>query len=564
MRRLRVAMAQINTFVGDLEFNRERIVSFIDAAEELQADIVSFPELAVTGYPPEDLVYKPQFVEDNLKELNKIAELYPNTVVAVGFVDKVKDKLYNAAAVLHEGKVQAVYHKQHLPNYGVFDEKRYFEPGTGCFVFELNGVGVAVNICEDIWFSEPTSNLAKYGGAELIINVNSSPYSLDKFEERQENLAKRSKENKVYIAYNNLVGGQDELVFDGGAMIFNPEGELTAVGKRFEEDLVVKDIEFSDEKRKPEQVKDKEITCEFVIATTKKDKPDLAEVEIKTLGHDEEVYEALVLGVKDYVHKNRFTKALVSLSGGIDSALSLAIAADALGSENLIAVYQPSAYSSKESEEDAFELAKNLGVKIEELSITGLYEDYLKLLEPFFKGAKMSEAEENIQARIRGNIAMAFSNKFGYIVLSTGNKSELSVGYATLYGDMAGGFAVLKDVYKTEVYHLAEYRNSIAEVIPKRIITKPPSAELRPDQKDQDTLPDYETLDAILKLYIEEFKTAKEIIDGDFENEVVFKTVHMVDANEYKRRQAPPGIKITPRAFGRDRRMPMTQGYIKK
>ena len=557
-------MAQINTFVGDLEFNRERILSFIDASEEMQADIVSFPELAVTGYPPEDLVYKPQFVEDNLKEIEKIAGSYPDTVVIVGFVDKVKDKLFNAAAVMHKGKVQAIYHKQHLPNYGVFDEKRYFEPGTGCFVFDLNDVNVAVNICEDIWFSEPTSNLAKYGGAELIINVNSSPFGLDKFKERQDNLAKRSKDNKVFVAYNNLVGGQDELVFDGGAMIFDPDGELISVGKRFEEDLVIKDLVFSDEKRKPQKSEEKAIACEFKVATTVKDKTDLEEIEIKTLGRDEEAYKALVMGVKDYVHKNKFKKALVSLSGGVDSALSLVIGADALGSENLIALFQPSDFTSGDSTEDALELAKNLDVKIEQLEITGLYEDYLNLLKPYFEDAKMSEAEENIQARIRGNIVMAFSNKFGYMVLSTGNKSELSVGYATLYGDMAGGFSVLKDVYKTEVYHLAKYRNTVSKVIPERIITKAPSAELRPNQKDQDTLPDYEVLDAILKHYIEEFKTAKEMVADGFDKDVVYKTVAMVDANEYKRRQAPPGIKITPRAFGRDRRMPITQGYIKR
>ncbi len=550
-------MAQINTIVGDLEYNKQKIITYIQKAKEQQADIVSFPELAICGYPPEDLVLKPGFVRDNLLELGEIAAVQPEIVAVVGFVDQVNDNLYNAAAVLHDGKVQAIYHKKHLPNYGVFDEMRYFATGQGYVIFELNGVNVGINICEDIWYKEPTGTIAQIGGAQLVINVNSSPYSLHKFEERQENLAERSNDNQVYIAYNNMVGGQDELVFDGGAMFTDMNGKMISHGSRFAEDLVVEDLKFSDTKRQSQLEP-------IVINTQEQPKQPLKKKASAKIGREEEIYSALVLGVRDYVTKNKFKKALISLSGGVDSALSLAIAVDALGADNLLAIYQPSRFSSEDSRQDSILMADNLGIKLHEISIDSLFEDYLQTLKPYFNDLPLSEAEENIQARIRGNIAMAFSNKFGYIVLSTGNKSEFSVGYATLYGDMAGGFAVLKDVYKTEVYRLADYRNSIGPTIPERILTKAPSAELSPNQKDEDSLPPYDLLDAILKLYVEEYKTAQEIIAAGYDKGIVERVVKMVDTNEYKRRQAPPGIKITPRAFGRDRRMPITQGYLGK
>ncbi|TET53273.1 MAG: NAD+ synthase [Actinobacteria bacterium] len=567
MRKLRVAMAQINTFVGDLDYNKRKIGEFIEKAKDVQADVVSFPELAVTGYPPEDLVYKPAFVKDNIKTVKKIADEHPEVVSIVGFVDSEGSKLFNAAAVLYDGKVQEIYHKTFLPNYGVFDEKRYFAGEDDFLVFELNGINVGVNICEDIWHSYPTTKMVEYGAVEVIININSSPYNLNKLEERKNNLSLRSKESNVYIAYNNMVDGQDELVFDGSALFFDPKGNNIGQGKRFEEDLVVEDLTFDDKKREPVKTVDKKLSKffkTFSLEVSGKEKSPLKKVEQPTFSREEEIYKALVLGVRDYVHKNGFKKALIALSGGVDSALSLTIAVDALGKENIMNLYLPSAFSSSESQEDALALAKNLDVKIEELSIENLFQGYLKELKPYFKDMPFNKAEENIQARIRGNIAMAFSNKFGYMVLSTGNKSELSVGYATLYGDMAGGFSVLKDVYKTEVYRLAKYRNKISDVIPERILTKAPSAELRPGQKDQDALPEYEMLDAILKLYIEEHKSVDEIIVAGYDADTVNKVVRMVDANEYKRRQAPPGIKITPRAFGRDRRMPITQGYLEK
>jgi len=560
-------MAQINTFVGDLDYNKRKIGEFIEKAKDVQADVVSFPELAVTGYPPEDLVYKPAFVKDNIKTVKKIADEHPEVVSIVGFVDSEGSKLFNAAAVLYDGKVQEIYHKTFLPNYGVFDEKRYFAGEDDFLVFELNGINVGVNICEDIWHSYPTTKMVEYGAVEVIININSSPYNLNKLEERKNNLSLRSKESNVYIAYNNMVDGQDELVFDGSALFFDPKGNNIGQGKRFEEDLVVEDLTFDDKKREPVKTVDKKLSKffkTFSLEVSGKEKSPLKKVEQPTFSREEEIYKALVLGVRDYVHKNGFKKALIALSGGVDSALSLTIAVDALGKENIMNLYLPSAFSSSESQEDALALAKNLDVKIEELSIENLFQGYLKELKPYFKDMPFNKAEENIQARIRGNIAMAFSNKFGYMVLSTGNKSELSVGYATLYGDMAGGFSVLKDVYKTEVYRLAKYRNKISDVIPERILTKAPSAELRPGQKDQDALPEYEMLDAILKLYIEEHKSVDEIIVAGYDADTVNKVVRMVDANEYKRRQAPPGIKITPRAFGRDRRMPITQGYLEK
>lgn len=559
-------MAQINCLVGDLEYNKQKITDYIKKALKVQADIVSFPELSLCGYPPEDLILKPGFVHDNLVLLDEIAAADPKIVVIVGFVDQIKDKLFNSAAVLHKGKVVATYHKKHLPNYGVFDEMRYFQAGDGYVIAEINNINVGINVCEDIWYKEPTGTVVEQGAAELIINVNSSPYSMHKFEQRQENLAKRSKENEVYIAYNNMVGGQDELVFDGGAMFFGPDGRLINYGKRFEEDLAVQDLEFTSEKREPKEIKSKnasEFNRVFIKSDSLPKKP-IKEIKPPNLGREEEIYKALVLGVKDYVNKNRFKKALVALSGGVDSALSLAVAVDALGAENLLALYLPSRFSSQDSREDSFLLTKNLGVEIHEISVDGLFEEYLKVLHHYFDELPLNEAEENIQARIRGNVAMAFSNKFGHIVLSTGNKSEISVGYATLYGDMAGGFAVLKDVYKTEVYRLCQYRNSIKADIPERILTKPPSAELKADQTDQDSLPPYDVLDAILKLYVEQFKTSHEIITAGYDKDIVEKTVKMVDANEYKRRQAAPGIKITPRAFGRDRRMPITQGYLSK
>ncbi|MFQ5647175.1 MAG: NAD+ synthase [bacterium] len=539
MHELRVGIAQINCLVGDFEGNYRKIIQSLQKGSRAGADLVCFPELAICGYPPEDLLHKQDFVNQNRQSLDKLikeSEKFPGTAVAVGFVDQQNGSLYNAAAFVQAGKLVSRYHKILLPNYGVFDEKRYFQPGKSWRLVNLKGINLGINICEDIWFDEGPTASQVAAGARLIVNLNASPFHTSKDGYKQELLAQRSRNQGVFLVYNNLVGGQDELVFDGGSFVFDPQGRTLLRCQRFSEDFRLCNLNFTEpEKAVPAPVKD--------------------------LSTEAEVYEALKLGVRDYVDKNGFKKVLLGLSGGIDSALTAVIARDALGSGRVETVFMPSRYTSQESRRDAYQLAENLGIALKEIPIDQLFEGYLNELAPSFKGLPPGIAEENIQARIRGNILMAFSNKFGCLVLTTGNKSEMSVGYATLYGDMAGGFAVIKDVPKTMVYRLADFVNasSESEVIPAHIITRPPSAELRENQADSDSLPPYEELDPILELYVEHDLGMEEIIRRGYNRETVEKVIRLVDRAEYKRRQAPIGIKITPKAFGRDRRLPVTR-----
>ncbi len=555
-RNLRIAIAQINCIVGDIEGNSRKIISYIGQAESFAADIISFPELSLTGYPPEDLLLKPKFIEDNLNALKDLAASVGDIVVILGFVDKEKDNLYNAAAVIYRGKIFGVYRKTLLPNYGVFDEIRYFKPGDKPIIFRFGKILFAVNICEDIWHIDGPVKFQAKRGAKLIFNINASPYHAGKGKEREEVVRNEAGLNRVFIAYTNLVGGQDELVFDGQSMVIDDKGKIIIRAESFKEDLLVLDLDMPCSNAK---------SSNKIITVTReaprKDKPALTIKQAKPLEYVPEIYQALLLGLKDYVVKNGFKKVTIGLSGGIDSALVAALATDALGKENVTGVFMPSRYSSQGSEADATGLSRNLGIELLNISIEQIYKMYLMVLEPHFAGMERNIAEENIQARIRGNILMALSNKFGWLVLTTGNKSEMSTGYATLYGDMAGGFAVIKDVPKILVYKLAKYRNSLEAVIPKRILTKEPTAELKPNQKDRDTLPVYETLDPILKAYIEEDTDLEKIVALGFDQETVIRVLGLVDKSEYKRRQAAPGIKITPKAFGRDRRMPITNKY---
>ncbi len=549
---IRVSHAQINTTVGDIEGNFKKIVEYIEEAEEKRVDIISFPELTITGYPPEDLLLKPRFIDENLKMLSKVEKKVGEIIAVIGFVDRKNGKLFNSAAIIYNGKIYGIYHKFLLPNYSVFDERRYFTSGKTPLTFSFDNICFGVNICEDIWHKNGPFKKQVEKGASFIININSSPYYFRKWQEREEMAKKQCIKYRIKLIYTNLVGGQDELVFDGQSFVMDENGKITSKAKPFEEGLFISDIEIveSDSKNSikiPKKIKDKKEKLKPVIS--------------KNLSDEEEIYLALKTGLNDYVVKNNFKKVVVGLSGGIDSSLVATIAVDTLGKENVKGVFMPSRYTSKESEEDAKQLAKNLGIELLVIPIDSIFSSYLETLKPVFKNLPSDITEENIQARIRGNILMALSNKFKYLVLTTGNKSEMSVGYSTLYGDMAGGFAVIKDVYKTLVYKLAKYRNSVSKVIPERVIIKPPTAELKPDQKDQDTLPPYELLDKILKEYIENDKTYREIVEMGFNEKVVKKVVSMVDRNEYKRRQSPPGIKITPKAFGKDRRMPITNHF---
>src|SRR3972149_5235901 len=588
MNSVRVGIAQINAGVGDLEGNVEKILQFTEAAGRQGVDIVAFPELAITGYPPEDLLLKPQFVEDNYASLERIAKKTSllEVAIVVGFVDR-GDDIYNAAAVISKGKIAGIYHKNYLPNYGVFDEKRYFKAGTGSPLFLLWGVPVGINICEDIWYPDgPCMNQA-LGGAQIIININSSPYHAGKWRFRERMVSTPASRNAVFIAYANMVGGQDELVFDGQSMVFNPRGELIARGKQFEEDLIMADIDLHlvelarlHDPRRREKITSPQVSPQMTTVKVsdaipkkkpKKKKVRLSPRTAEPLSLAEEVYQALILGTRDYVRKNGFKKVVIGLSGGIDSSLVAMIAVDALGKKNVAGVFMPSQYTLSESGEDVQGLVKNLGIRLVTIPIRDIFKDYINTLSEEFTGLKPDVTEENIQARIRGNIMMALSNKFGWLVLTTGNKSEMSVGYATLYGDMAGGFAVIKDVPKTLVYKLAEYRNGVRGsefgvrsknfIIPERVLTKAPTAELRPNQTDQDILPPYDMLDDILKAYVEYDKSFAEIIEMGFGKETVRKVIRMVDKSEYKRRQSPPRVKITPRALGKDRRVPITNRY---
>ncbi|MBI4553891.1 MAG: NAD+ synthase [Candidatus Latescibacteria bacterium] len=576
MRTLRIALAQINTTVGDLDGNTEKILNGIAAARQHGADLVAFPELAITGYPPEDLLFKPRFIDGNLDRLREIVRATDDIAAIIGFVDR-GDDIYNAAAIACHGQLAGVYHKAFLPNYGVFDENRYFQAGTSFPVFRLNEVTIGVNICEDIWYpDDPMKTQVLDGAAEVIVNISASPYHAGKGQFRETMIATRAADNAVVVAFANLVGGQDELLFDGRSLIFNETGDLLARGKQFEEDLVVADLDieavFRWRLHDPRRRKAKD----GVQATSDRVPViDLGEVRhaararltppvAVTLEADAEVYTALCLGTRDYVMKNGFKGIVVGVSGGIDSAMVTTIAVDALGPDNVVGVTMPSQYSSDETKTDAYRLAENLGIRFLTIPIKDTFDTYRRVLAEEFKGLKEDVTEENLQARIRGNLLMGLSNKFGWLVLTTGDKSEMSVGFATLYGDMSGGFAVIKDVYKTRLYALGRYRNGRAghALIPEGILTREPSPELKPNQKASDTLPPYPVLDPILRAYVEEDKSLDEIVDMGFPEATVRDVIRRVDRSEYKRRQAPPGIKITTRAFGKDRRLPLTNRNV--
>jgi NAD+ synthase (glutamine-hydrolysing) len=579
---LRVALAQINVTVGDLEGNAEKIRSSMQQAWKAGAHIVCFPELALTGYPPEDLLLKPGFVADNLRKLDELiavsSELTGLTAV-IGFVDRDHD-IYNAAAIVYGGKLVGRYHKHYLPNYGVFDENRYFQAGRKAPIFLINGVHVGVNICEDVWYPTGPMTQQAYAGAEVILNINGSPYHIGKETFRAEMLATRAADNGVIVAYLNMAGGQDELVFDGGSMVFNEQGTLIARAKEFAEDMLIADLDTAsvfrsrlhDPRRRQERLQVNPAEVPIITITPEPQPPARSNGEVilgapqrieQKMGRLQEIYSALVLGTGDYVRKTGFKQALIGLSGGIDSSLTAAIAVDALGAENIIGISMPSGYSSEGSKTDAQELAENLGIQYLTIPIEETFRTSLKMLRPALGEGDWGLAAENLQARIRGNILMTISNKLGPIVLTTGNKSEMATGYSTLYGDMAGGFAVLKDVLKTLVYELSVYRNTLGDtpVIPLSVIEKLPSAELRPNQKDADSLPPYDVLDPILQAYAEEDRTFEEILAMGFDRKTVERVMRLVDISEYKRRQAPPGVKITLRAFGRDRRLPITNRY---
>jgi NAD+ synthase (glutamine-hydrolysing) len=572
---IRFGIAQINSTVGDLSGNTKKIVEFIDRAKSLGVDLLTFPELAITGYPPEDLLLKPQFIKQNRESLGKITEHSSGIAVVVGFVDSDAD-IYNAAAVLYNKKLIGIYHKFYLPNYGVFDENRYFQAGKECPVFTIYGIGIGITICEDIWYETGPATVQASAGARLLVNISASPYHAGKGLSRERMLATRAADNVAIVAYNNLVGGQDELVFDGNSVIFSEKGEPIARGRQFEEDLVVADLDmesvFRSQLHDPRRRKETPWVKKELERVTKFEgsdegpveaKPPLPLRQVERLSEIAEIYQALVLGVRDYVRKNGFEKVVIGLSGGVDSSLVAVIAADALGAENVIGVSMPSRYSSPGSKSDAEALARNLGIEFRVIPIERAFSSYLETLAEPFQGAQPDSTEENIQARIRGNILFALSNKFGWLVLACSNKSETATGYTTIYGDMAGGFIPLKDVPKTMVYKLAQYRNQQGEkeIIPAGVLTKAPSAELRPDQKDIDTLPPYDVLDPILKAYVEDDLAIDQIIAMGFDRDTVIRVARLVDRSEYKRRQAAPGIKITPRDFGRDRRLPITNRF---
>ena len=579
---LRVALAQINVTVGDLHGNTQKILANMQKAHHAGAHIVCFPELALTGYPPEDLLLKPGFVADNLRQLAELVAAskdLPGLTSVIGFVDRKHD-IYNAAAVVHEGSLIGVYHKHFLPNYGVFDENRYFQAGHLAPLFLIHDVHVGINICEDIWY--PTGPMTKqaHAGAEVIININGSPYYAGKGTVREEMIATRAADNGLIVTYLNMVGGQDELVFDGGSMVFNEQGMLIARAKQFEEDLLIVDLDTAsvfrsrlhDPRRRQERHHINEADVPIITVNTRPlaapksngnavlGAPQRIEPKMERL---QEIYAALVVGTRDYIHKAGFKQAIIGLSGGIDSSLVAAIAVDALGHENVMGISMPSGFSSEGSKTDAHEMAENLGIRCLTIPIEETFRTSLKMMQPALGDEYPGLAAENLQARIRGNILMTISNKLGPIVLTTGNKSELAVGYSTLYGDMAGGFAVLKDVLKTLVYQLTTYRNTLGDkpVIPKSVLTKAPSAELSPGQKDADSLPPYEILDPILQAYVEDDRSFDEIGAMGFDPKTIERVMRLVDINEYKRRQAPPGVKITPRAFGRDRRLPIINRY---
>lgn len=548
MQSLRMALCQINPTVGDLSGNSEKIIHFYrKAIQQRQPDLVIFPECALPGYPPEDLVLSESFLRSNMQRIQIIAKEMKQSVALVGFVQYKNGKAFNSVAVIKDSKIVTVYSKHSLPNYSVFDEKRYFSAGQNAGIFKLKGIPIGCSICEDIWESNlkinPCLNQASRG-AKILINISASPYHAGKFNDRLRLLRTRVRQTRCPIVYVNMVGGQDELIFDGRSIVLDRQGNLVALGKPFEEDLKVVEFEFADGR-----------------ATFRVDARIETETQLKGI---EEIYRALVLGTRDYVEKNGFKSVVIGLSGGIDSSLTACLAVNALGKERVVGVRMPSRYSSQHTFNDAKIMANNLGIKCLTIPIENVFKAYLKTLAPIFKGLKPNITEENLQSRIRGTILMALSNKFGHLVLTTGNKSEVSVGYCTLYGDTAGGFAVLKDVPKTIVYQLSQYINqkAVRPIIPRTVLVRPPTAELRPNQKDQDTLPPYDLLDKIIRHYVEEDKGFKALLRKGFKKAILSRVIWMIDANEYKRRQSPPGIKITPKSFGKDRRMPITNRFL--
>jgi NAD+ synthase (glutamine-hydrolysing) len=571
MRRVRVGLAQVNPTVGAIEANARLVVDWMGRARSAGCDLVAFPELTLTGYPPEDLLFKPAFIEANLRALADVTKQSKGLTAVLGYVDK-RDDIFNAAAVLHDGTHAGTYHKQYLPNYGVFDENRYFQSGTESPIFVVGDVAMAANICEDIWYPTGPTTRQALAGAELIVTINASPYHVGKAQFREKMLATRASDDLVCLAFVNTVGGQDELVFDGHSFVFNEKGECVARGRAFEEDLVITDIDLDqvfrarlhDSRRRKEKLQADASTRRISLpALTPREKAKLPVHEVEALEPAEEIYRALVLGTRDYVTKNGFKHVVIGLSGGIDSSIVAAVAVDALGAANVTGVTMPSPFSSTGTRNDAVRLAKNLGIDLLRVPITSVLKAYKRVLAGAFKGLKEDVTEENLQARIRGNYLMALSNKFGWLVLNTGNKSEIAVGYTTLYGDMAGGFAVIKDCPKMLVYKLSEHANVRAgrEIIPKSVFTRPPSAELRPGQTDQDSLPSYEMLDAILECYVEGDLSVADIVARGFDTATVKRVIAMVDRNEYKRRQGAIGIKITPRAFGKDWRLPIVNKF---
>ena len=561
---IRITGAQCSFSVGSIQENKETILNCFEEAESVESDIVIFPELAITGYPPEDLLLRESFIGKNFAVLEEIAAFSSLTSGVIGFVDRKSDHnnqdnnkrtIANAAAIVQNGDVRGIYHKSFLPNYSVFDEARYFSKGTQAdTLFWYDDIAIGINICEDIWIENGPAEEQVKQGASLIININASPYDIQKNETRKEIVMKKALKLNVPIIYLNMVGGQDELVFDGGSFVVDDIGEIIYQASSFKEEVFHLDIDLKIKKQndksslliRPKTTKLKDI----------KSKPSMSE--------NESIYSALKLGLLDYVSKNKFTKVLIGISGGIDSALTAAICVDALGAHNVIGVAMPSKYNSKDSLNDAIKLSTNLGIKLKTIEIEKIVDSFRETLKNSLNEELGQITDENIQSRVRGNILMGLSNQTGAMVVSTGNKSEMAVGYSTLYGDLAGGFALIKDLYKSKVYELSNYRNSISEVIPKDIITKEPSAELRPNQLDTDSLPDYEVLDKILNLYIEQDSSSEKIIATGIQPDLVYDVLEKVDRNEYKRKQVAPGVKLTQKAFGKDRRMPITNTYIRQ
>jgi NAD+ synthase (glutamine-hydrolysing) len=578
MEPLRVALAQMNATVGDIEGNAKCIRDLLGEARDDGARLVLFPELALTGYPPDDLLLKTHFVDAAGEALQEIAGHTEGIVALIGFPERADD-VYNSLAVVADGEIHAIYRKEYLPNYGVFDEHRYFQAGTQAALAEINGIGVGLTVCEDIWEPGPPVTTIALSGAQVLANISASPYHQGKPLEREQMLIQRARDNACAVLFCNLVGGQDELIFDGGSVVIDQEGEVLARGPLFEEALVcatidpgaVAAVRLRDARHRAAVRRSREREEEFAetiarVSVDNGEARDLGEVGgpvTDLLSPEEEVYQALVTGVRDYVRKNGFERVVLGLSGGIDSTLVALIAVDALGKDAVTTVVMPSKYSSEGTQNDARQLAKNLGTQLIELEINDPVQAYEELLAGEFEGRDVDVTEENLQARVRGNLLMALSNKFGWLVLTTGNKSEMSVGYATLYGDMAGGFAVLKDVFKMWVYRLTDWRNQKAggDLVPPEISTRPPSAELAAEQKDEDSLPPYEVLDKILEGYVERDLDADQLVRVGLPREDVERVIRMVDLAEYKRRQAPPGIRISTRAFGRDRRLPITNRF---